>query len=99
MLSFEGSFTSCCGSRSFPLRSPPLIAPFWHDFGPHQGGNIYYRQTNDSQLLQLYHTRLSRALFTKGLGNFFPTLLFIATWDQVAQFGHSAQVNATVTVN
>ena len=92
------SFASCC-PQAFPLRSPPLIAPFWHDFGPYLGGNIYYRQTNDSQLLQLYHTRLSTALATKDLGNFFPTLLFTATWDQVAQFSGLAQVNATVTVN
>ena len=98
MLSFEDSFISH-NPQAFPLSSPPLVAPFWHDFNPGVGGNIYYRQTNDSQLLQLYHTRLSTALATKDLDNFFPTLLFIATWDQVAQYLGSAQVNATVTIN
>ena len=77
----------------FPDNSPPLIAPFWHDFNPSIGGNIYYRQTNDPQQLQLYNTRLSTALTTNGLSNdFFPTLLFIATWDQVPQFSGSRLV-------
>ena len=92
VLSFERSFTSCCAPRTFPSSSPPLIAPFWHDFDPTVGGKIYYRQTNDPRQLQLYHTRLSTALTTKGLSNFFPALLFIATWDQVPQFSGSALV-------
>ena len=98
LLSFKHSFTACC-PQAFPLSSPPLVAPFWHDFNPGVGGNIYYRQTNDLQLLQFYHIRLSTALATKDLDNFFPALLFIATWDQVAQYSGSAQVNSTVTVN
>lgn len=94
VLSFEQSFTTCCGSRTFPRSSssPPLVAPFWLDFNPRVGGNIYYRQTNHPQQLQLYHARLNTALTIKGLSNFFPTLLFIATWDQVAQYSGSAMV-------
>ena len=99
MLSFEDSFDSHI-PQAFPLCSPPLIALFWHDLDPEVGGNIYYRQTDDPQLLQLYHICLSTALATKGLDNLFPTLLFIATWDQVAQCCDSglAQVNSTVAI-
>ena len=100
MLSFETSFTSCCAPRTLPRSSPPLIAPYWHDFDPTIGGAIYYRQTNDSQQLQLFHTRLSLALNAAGgLSNFSPTLLFIATWDQVPQYSGSALVNSISMVD
>ena len=94
MLSFESSFTACCGSRTFPIFSPPLVAPFWHDFDPTVGGIIYYRQTNDSQQLQLFRSLLT----DRGVSSFFPTLLFIATWDQVPQYAGSPLVISTVTV-
>ena len=93
VLSFEMPFTFCCAPRTFPIYPTPLIAPFWHDFDPTLGGNIYYRQTNNSQELQLFQTSLSSALNTRGLGNFSPTLLFIVTWDQVPEFLGSTLVN------
>ena len=99
MLSFETSFISCCAPRTFPRSSPPLIAPYWHDFDPSNGGSIYYRQTNDPQQLQLFHTRLNSALNTRRLSSFSPTLLFIATWDQVSQFSGSALVNSRSMVD
>ena len=100
MLSFKTPFITCCTPRTFPRSSPPLIAPYWHDFDPRIGSAIYYRQTNDSQQLQLFHTCLSSALnATGGLSNFSPTLLFIATWDQVPKFSRSALVNSRSMVD
>ena len=42
-------------ARSFPFQSPPLIAPFWDDFNPRRGGMIYYRETNDTDQLELFY--------------------------------------------
>ena len=53
----------------------PLIAPFWHDVNTVNGGEIYYRQETDSELL---------ASFDLLAQDFRPKLLFIATWDRVA---------------
>ena len=91
VLSFDKSFTTCCGSRAFPTSSPPLIAPYWHDFNPRRGGHIYYRQTTDSQLL--FHARFGLFLDARKLGDFFPTFLFITTWDEVRQYNGSSLVN------
>ena len=75
-------------ARSFPFRSPPLIAPFWDDFDPYFSGAIYYRQTNDSDLLQLfYNYTLLLKNADSELNEFYPVHLFIATWDQVPPFG------------
>ena len=99
MLSFETSFISCCAPRTFQRSSPPLIAPYWHDFDPTVGGSIYYRQIIDTQQLQLFQTCLSSALNAAGLSNFSPALLFIATWDQVPQYSGSALVNSRSMVD
>lgn len=71
--------------RNFPFHSPPLIAPFWYDLDPSAGGNISYRQTNDSTLLQDVHSLLLE-LNVEDLMDFYPTHLFIATWYQVPAF-------------
>ena len=72
----------------FPLVSPPLIAPFWTDFNPSAGGNIYYRQTNDSDLLQAVESVVQDS-DNEDLNSFSPTHLFIATWDEVPPFGQN----------
>ena len=58
--------------------TPPLIAPYWEFFG---SGNIYYRQTSNLTLLQRVHDQIQESF--PSTGNFNPTNLFIATWDQV----------------
>ena len=97
VLSFGGTGFIEYTPREFPFPSPPLIAPFWHDFNPNVGGSIFYRQTNDSAQLQLVHTMLSD-LDVEGLdldlANFHPTQLFIATWYQVPPFGLSHEVHS-----
>jgi hypothetical protein len=74
-------------ARPFPFRSPPLIAPFWDDIDYLVWNGLYYRQTNDSDLLQLFYN------YTLLLNNgdsrpddYYPTHLFIATWDEAPRF-------------
>lgn len=91
-MSFGDAFTAP-RPREFPFTSPPLIAPFWHDFNLQDGGSIFYRQTNDSAQLQLVHNLLLD-LDGGELSTFYPTLLFIATWDQVPPYGGPTEVHA-----
>ena len=69
------------------MASPPLIAPFWDDIDVTKGGTIYYRQDNTSstaeQVQQDIHTEFP------GIGSFYPTLVFVATWDRVQAFDNS----------
>jgi len=71
--------------RPFPLPYPrPLIAPYWADFDSRLGGTISYRQTSHSTLLQRVRGQIQE--FFPSAGDFIPTDLFIATWDQVPAF-------------
>ena len=67
----------------FPLlsgRDDLVIAPFWDDVDIRIAGQIQYRQTNASVLLNQVGTNISNAFNT----SFSPVLLFIATWNEVA---------------
>ena len=69
----------------FPLSANiSLIAPFWGDVDITRFGNIFYRETSNTTLLQRAQDQL-QGLFPSS-GNFTPTTLFIATWDRVAEF-------------
>ena len=95
VLSFDAPFTNCCPPRDFPLVSPSLIAPLWLDFdltGTSESG-IYYRQTEDPTYLKLIHILLNNIENAGGLMEFFPTNLFIATWDKVPEYGGSTSVH------
>ena len=95
ILSFRLPFTEV-GPQIFPLNNfIPLIVPFWDDVDIGRFGNIFYRQTNNTTLLQRAHDQLQE-LFPSS-GNFTPTTLFIATWDRVALFGGGSQVSACIT--
>ena len=96
IISFQHPFTEYI-PRRFPLNNLlPLIAPFWNDVDIRSPGNIFYRQTNDTTLLQRARDQLQE-LFPSS-GNFTPTTLFIATWDRVAQWGGGSQVSAYMTI-
>ena len=74
-------------ARPFPFRSLPLIAPFWDDIDFLFLNGLYYRQTNDSDLLQKFYNYTS--LLNKGEANsddYYPTHLFIATWDEAPPY-------------
>ena len=84
ILSFKYEFTKCCPPRDFPLQSVPLIAPFWHDIDVIKGGDIYYRQTSDTKLINMVHDHLVTFGITPQ--QFIPEYLLIVTWDRVAPF-------------
>ena len=91
VLSFNQSFTNCCGRRRFSTFSAPLVAPFWHDFNPRVAGIISYRQTSNTSQLNTVH-QLFTTLDTGELRDFSPTHLFVATWDQVSEYDGSPEV-------
>ena len=96
VLSFESPFTEF-SPREFPFSSPPLIAPFWHDFNPSAGGNISYRQSNDSiQLRDVHRLLLGLDAHDINLTRFYPEQTFIATWDQVPPYSF---INRQVCIN
>ena len=102
VLSFQGPFTEF-SPLPFPLTSTiangALIAPYWDDVDITRFGDIFYRLTTDSTLLQRVRDQIEVANFGS-VASFSPTLLFIATWDSVAEyqfFAGTAEVhNSTV---
>ena len=91
VLSFEMAFLDYRSSE-FPIDSSPLITPFWSDFNPRYGGNITYRQSNDSSLLRSVHSLLLE-VDVGNLSGFYPEHVFIATWDRVPPYaGGLAQI-------
>ena len=95
ILSFQSQYLQYF-PQMFPSTGLPLIALFWDDVDITRFGNIFYRQTNNTTLLQRARNQLQE-LFPSS-GNFTPTTLFIATWDRVAQFGGKPQVSAYITI-
>jgi hypothetical protein len=87
VLSFGTTFTSTSsgGSGFDSVSSPPIIAPFWDDINIVDGGVIYYRQEFDSLIVDLVRQEVASQF--PEVGFFFPSLVFVATWDSVAQFG------------
>ena len=76
--------------RTLLLSDVPVIVPFWARYTNFE--NVFYRRTNDTTLLQRARDQLQE-LFPSS-GNFTPTTLFIATWENVARFGRPSQVSA-----
>ena len=64
--------------------SPPIIAPFWDDINIRDGGLIYYRQVLDQFIVDLVRQEVVSQF--PEVGFFFPSLVFVATWDRVAQY-------------
>ena len=64
-----------------------MIAPFWHDFDPSRGGNIYYRQTADFYVIQSFLNYIPLLNdSTLSLNNITITNIVIATWDRVPAY-------------
>ena len=83
------------GSVTFADQLFPLIAPFWNILDIYRFGNIFYRETSNTTLLQRARDYLHN-LFQSS-GNFTPTILFIATWDRLAWFGRESLVSTYIT--
>ena len=87
MISFGDSyiaFSSFGLSFNSILLSPPIIAPFWDDVDIQKGGTIYYRQDFNSSVAN----KIQQEIYTQfpDAGFFYPSLVFVATWDRVAAF-------------
>ena len=92
VLSFGEQFTTSsvasAGGFSFEsILSPPIIAPFWDDVNILDGGLIYYRQVLDSPTADLVRREVISQF--PEVDGFFPFMVFVATWDRVAQFNGS----------
>jgi len=71
---------------TFPLDgNRRLVAPFWADVDTRKGGDVFYRETTDPNLLQQATNHVTATYV--GHQNFRATWLFIATWNEVAFFG------------
>ena len=86
VVSFGQPYTSISsgGSNFDSVFSPPIIAPFWDDINIRDGGMIYYRQEFNSSVADLVAQDLSTRY--PEVGFFYPSLVFVATWDRVASF-------------
>lgn len=62
-----------------------LISPFWGDVDTRNGGNVLYRESTDTLLLQRVTRDVRRAFVDQQ--KFTATWVFIATWDRVAFYG------------
>ena len=69
----------------FPYNSLAKISPYWEDFDTSRSGRIYYRNTTDITLLRRAQFSL-RDIFPSAR-DFFPSYLFIATWDRTQELG------------
>ena len=93
VLSFGSSFTtpSSGGSNFNIVSSPPIIAPFWADIDVRSGGTIYYRQDNTSLIAHQVQQAINMQFPDI---EFYPSLVFVATWDRVAPYlGSGSFVN------
>ena len=71
--------------RPFPDNSLRKISPFWENIDTSRDGRIYYRNTTDITLLRRAQYHL-QDIFPSARG-FFPSYLFIATWDETQELG------------
>ncbi len=76
--------------ETFPLSSNlKVVAPYWADVDTSGTGTVWYRQTTDKQILERaqYDVTKDPTLFPAlNLGDFSPSLVFIATWDHVGYY-------------
>ena len=73
---------------AFPLGdNRRLLAPFWADVDTRNGGDVFYRETTDPNLLQQATNDVTATFVDQR--TFKATWLLIATWYKVAFFGAS----------
>ncbi|XP_073457798.1 sushi, nidogen and EGF-like domain-containing protein 1 isoform X1 [Aquarana catesbeiana] len=93
LLSFNTSISAFTPNKLPVLGgSNPFVAPFWADVDNAIAGDIYYRQSTDTDLLSRATSDI-RSYFS--LPTFSATWVFVATWSNVAYYGSTA-VSSTV---
>ena len=76
--------------QPFPITGSALLSPYWGDVDTRGTGNVYYRGTTDSTVLNRASENI-RSIFPEfntplALTPFTATYLYIATWDHVGYF-------------
>lgn len=80
---------------TFPLDgNRRLVAPFWADVNTNNGGEVFYRETTDPNLLQ-QATDDVKSVYV-GQRKFRATWLLVATWYKVAFYGASGNYTKKV---
>ncbi|NWX15031.1 TECTA protein, partial [Aegotheles bennettii] len=75
----------------FPLPGHrPFVAPYWADVDTRLGGEVFYRQSRDPQLLARLAQDLATAVTPPEKAPE-PTWAFVATWDRVPFFGAASK--------
>ena len=83
LLSF-GKAVSTYTPRSFPLGDGcQLIAPYWADVDTREAGTVWFREVNDSALLNRIGGNLRRNIASL---SFQPTSALIVTWESVGYY-------------
>ncbi|XP_027528661.1 sushi, nidogen and EGF-like domain-containing protein 1 [Neopelma chrysocephalum] len=73
--------------QPFPLPGHrPFVAPYWADVDTRLGGDVWYRQSRDPELLERLAQDLAPTV-PPGDPPPRPTWALVATWDRVAYFG------------
>ncbi|XP_035660312.1 protein mesh-like [Branchiostoma floridae] len=71
---------------SFPLGDGRrLITPFWGDVDTRNGGDVMYRETTDTSILERATSDITSAFPDQP--NFRASWVFVATWHEVAYYG------------
>ena len=84
LLQFDDKFR-ILSPQLFPIRRYKYIAPYWANADTSRCGQLFYRQTNDPDLLDRAASEI-RAAFPVH-EDFEITNLFIVTWDEVGYIG------------
>ena len=81
IISFNDPFTSIVPSL-FPLSSDDeLIAPYWAHADIFSAGAVFYRETNDSDILSVANFHVES--FFPEFSSFSATTVFIVTWEEI----------------
>lgn len=83
-MSFELPVTAF-DADPFPSMSEiPMLTPYWGDVDTSGTGEVWYQQTNDSDLLIMARSDVLTGY--PAFDFFTPTSLLIATWDHVGYY-------------
>ena len=75
--------------RNLPLSSAPIIAPLWAEFDFRDAGFIYYRMSQDMDLLS-YANTIFFSDVNSSLSVFQPKLCIVVTWLSAILFSRDS---------
>ena len=90
LISFRAGYSSFRPrefTREFDFFQFPIIAPLWADFDTRTSGSIFYRVTDDPQILQKIISAVTE--INSIYSSYSPQLAFVATWERITPFSDS----------